>query len=272
MAKRPEKRRGKKASKEQKAKKSDRGAPEKRSPQKSRGVSAGAAAKKFGASTAARERTAPSGKKSAREQSPVAKGATEQRTERAPWSSDPPRVSATDEATVEVEALDEREAVAALDAAIARDAETLKEAKANHMAHSLLRAARLWNEQAIARVRARGFANARLSHTQVLPHLDLEGTRLTDLAARLDVTKQAAQQLINELEEAGLVERVPDPSDGRAKLIRFTAFGRRSILDGLDVLRGIEDELRRDIGDHAVDVLGAGLAKVVAFLEGRQKV
>ncbi len=182
-----------------------------------------------------------------------------------------PLVSATDEAAVEVEALDAREAVAALDAAIARDAQTLKAAKANHMAHSLLRAARLWNEQAIVQVRARGFANARLSHTQVLPHLDLEGTRLTELAARMDVTKQAAQQLVNELEEAGIVERVADARDGRAKLIRFTAAGRRSILDGLDVLRGIELELRQRVGDHAVDVLGAGLAQVVDFLEERQK-
>lgn len=156
-------------------------------------------------------------------------------------------------------------------AEIARDAQTLAAKKLDHVAHALLRAARLWNEQAIAEVRARGFSNARLSHTQVLPHLDLEGTRLTDLAERMDVSKQAAQQLVNELEEAGIVERIPDPRDGRAKLIRFTALGRRSLLDGLDVLRGIEEELRRELGDHAVSALGSGLGKVVSFLEARAK-
>ncbi len=135
------------------------------------------------------------------------------------------------------------------------------------MGHFLLRSARLWNEEAIARSRAGGFPSARLSHTQVMPHLDLEGTRLTELARRMDVTKQAAQELINELEQLGVVERVPDPSDGRAKLIRFSERGRRGLLQGLDVLAAIEGELRRSLGDRTMGELSGALAKALSFLE-----
>ncbi len=131
----------------------------------------------------------------------------------------------------------------------------------------LQRAARLWSEEAILRVRAGAFPTARLSHTQLAPHLDLEGTRLTELARRMDVSKQAAQELVDELHSLGLVERIADPSDGRAKLIRFSARGRRALFEGLDALGAIEDELRREVGDRVVRDLSAELGQVLAFLE-----
>lgn len=153
------------------------------------------------------------------------------------------------------------------DGGLTADAAALAAAKAVNVGHFLLRAARLWNEEAIARIRAGGFPSARLSHTQVMPHLDLEGTRLTELARRMDVTKQAAQELINELEQLGVVERVPDPSDGRAKLIRFSERGRRGLLQGLDVLAAIEGELRSELGDRTLGELSAALAKALGVLE-----
>lgn len=50
-----------------------------------------------------------------------------------------------------------------------------------------------------------------------------DGTRLTDLAAQAQITKQTAAHLVNELERSGYVERVTDPADGRARLVRLTA-------------------------------------------------
>jgi DNA-binding MarR family transcriptional regulator len=147
------------------------------------------------------------------------------------------------------------------------DASALAAAKEVNVGHFLLRAARLWNEEAISRIRAGGFPTVRISHTQVMPHLDLEGTRLTELARRMDVTKQAAQELINELEQLGVVERVPDPSDGRAKLIRFSAQGRRALFQGLDVLAAIEGELRRELGDRTMSELSGALGKALGVLE-----
>ncbi|MDJ1372271.1 MarR family transcriptional regulator [Gulosibacter molinativorax] len=48
------------------------------------------------------------------------------------------------------------------------------------------------------------------------------GSRISDLAEQAQITKQTATSLIDRLEEAGIVERVPDPTDGRARLVRGT--------------------------------------------------
>src|SRR5829696_584676 len=58
---------------------------------------------------------------------------------------------------------------------------------------------------------------------------DDAGTRVSVLAARAQVTKQSMGELVAHLEAHGYVERVPDPSDRRAKLVRTTALGRRAI-------------------------------------------
>src|SRR5215510_8733281 len=102
----------------------------------------------------------------------------------------------------------------------------LEAEKSKRTAQLLLKAARLVNERAIARVRERTGRPVRVAHTTLLPHVDLEGTRLTVLAKRLGVTKQAAGQLVDELEQFGMLERVADPADARAKLVKFSRRGQ----------------------------------------------
>src|SRR4051812_11894399 len=70
-----------------------------------------------------------------------------------------------------------------------------------------------------------GHAEVRPPHGDVLQYLDDGGTRVTELAARAQVTKQSMAELVLHLERHGYVERVPDPSDRRAKLVRATARG-----------------------------------------------
>lgn len=135
------------------------------------------------------------------------------------------------------------------------------------MGQVLLKAARLYNERAIARVRElTGAERLTLAHTTVLPHLDLEGTRLTTLAERMQVSKQFVGQLLEDLEELGVVERVPDPTDGRAKLVRFTPRGKRALLQGLDVLDEIEGAIVEAIGPKRAEALVASLGDVVEAL------
>ena len=93
------------------------------------------------------------------------------------------------------------------------------------------------------------------SHTAVIPNLPPDGIRLTDLAERLRVSVQRAGQLVQELERAGYVERTADASDARAKIVRFSARGRRLLADADEV----NAELRRDLAQR----LGAdGLAQL----------
>jgi DNA-binding MarR family transcriptional regulator len=81
------------------------------------------------------------------------------------------------------------------------------------------------------------------SHTAVIPNLPPDGLRLTVLAERLRVSVQRAGQLVQELEEAGYVEREDDPDDRRAKRVRYSARGRRLMQDVAEV----DDELWRDL-------------------------
>lgn len=143
----------------------------------------------------------------------------------------------------------------------------LDRAKRASVGQLLFKAARLFDEEALERVRARTGRAVRRSHTALLPHIDLDGTRLTTLAARLGVSKQAAGELAGELEQMGMLERVPDPTDGRAKLIRFSTRGRRGLLEGLEILRAIEAELAERVGEARMRALHAILLDVVDELE-----
>jgi len=131
----------------------------------------------------------------------------------------------------------------------------------------LFKSARLLNERAIARLRETTGQPVRAAHTALLPHIDLEGTRLTELARRLGTTKQAAAELVSELLEMGLLERVPDPVDGRAKLIRFSRKGRAGLLQGLALLGQLEAEITHAIGERRAKALHEALTRIVDLLE-----
>lgn len=75
--------------------------------------------------------------------------------------------------------------------------EKLEVAKRESVGQLLLKCARLLDERAVARVNREGGAQARLrpAHTRLVPHIEPEGTRLTELARRLGITKQAVGQV-----------------------------------------------------------------------------
>ena len=158
------------------------------------------------------------------------------------------------------------------------DADKLETEKAQSTVQLLFKAARVLNESAIDRVRSRTNKPIRVAHTTLLPHIDLEGTRLTDLASRLGVTKQAAGQLVDELVEMGMLERAPDPADARAKLVRFTKRGKAGIFEGLAVLKELEEEIAGLVGGPKLQTLHEVLTAIVrdaderADAEGSKKV
>jgi DNA-binding MarR family transcriptional regulator len=144
-------------------------------------------------------------------------------------------------------------------------------AKRASLAQVLFKSARLLNEQALARIREQTGKPIRPAHTTLFPHLDLEGTRLTDLARRVGISKQAVGQLVGDLEAMGWLERVPDPEDGRAKLVRFTRRrGKSSAMDGLALLGDMESELRRELGAESFDQLADLLGRLLDLLERRE--
>ena len=134
----------------------------------------------------------------------------------------------------------------------------------------LFKAARLANQQALAKVAAEPSglgARVRPAHTTLLPYLDFDGIRLTDLAARVGVTKQAVGQLVDDLEQLGMVEKIDDPDDRRAKRIRFSRRGFGALMHGLGVLRSVEDTLRAAVGDRRMRDLHQTLQLMIDALE-----
>ncbi|MFN7142271.1 MAG: MarR family winged helix-turn-helix transcriptional regulator [Myxococcota bacterium] len=144
----------------------------------------------------------------------------------------------------------------------------LAAAKAVSLGHLLLRTSRLLNDIGVARVRRDlGYDGLRAAHMQVLPHLDLAGTRATDLAKRMGISKQAVGQLLDEIEALGVIERVPDPADRRARLVRFTEKGRAGLLVGLGVLAGVERELVEAVGAETIARLKEDLTALLPVVE-----
>ena len=144
----------------------------------------------------------------------------------------------------------------------------LEKAKKGSVAQLLFKCARLVNERTLARANQLFGTELRAVHTTLFPHIDLvHGTRLTTLAERLGVSKQAAGQLVSELVDMGMLERRPDPEDGRANRICFVAKRRHGVLEGLDVLREEEEELRAAIGAGRFSALHDGLLALERVLE-----
>jgi DNA-binding MarR family transcriptional regulator len=97
---------------------------------------------------------------------------------------------------------------------------------AQSLAFGLLAASRALVDGVSAGVRARGFEDVRPAHGFAFARLSVGGATITQLAEHLDVTRQAAAQLVDELIAKGYVERRPHPGDGRARLIVLTDKGQ----------------------------------------------
>ena len=101
-----------------------------------------------------------------------------------------------------------------------------------------------------------------LAQARLFQRVDQRGSRLTHLAESAQVTKQAAGFLVDQLERGGYVERVVDPSDGRARLVSITARGYEVIAVAAMEQARIEAEWTRHLGPRAIDDLRRTLTRL----------
>ena len=101
----------------------------------------------------------------------------------------------------------------------------------------------------------RGHAEVRPPHGAVFQFLDDDGTRVSVLAERAQITKQSMAELVAHLERHGYVERTPDPTDRRAKLVRETARGREVYALAREFAAAAEARLARALGEAEFDEL-----------------
>jgi DNA-binding MarR family transcriptional regulator len=107
-----------------------------------------------------------------------------------------------------------------------------------------------------------GFDDITLAQMRLMQRLNPAGMRLTDLAASAMVTKQSAGELVDQLEQAGFVQREPDPTDGRARLITATdkAWQRAKIAEA--AVDAVERTWRKHLGAKAYAEMRRSLVKL----------
>jgi DNA-binding MarR family transcriptional regulator len=93
------------------------------------------------------------------------------------------------------------------------------------------------------------------AHTAVFQHIAPDGSRLTDLAERAQITKQSMGYLVDYLEQRGYLERRPDPSDRRAALVCLTERGWGQIHAAIAIIRTVEREWTRALGKQRMQQL-----------------
>ena len=93
-----------------------------------------------------------------------------------------------------------------------------------------------------------GFEDIRPAHTAVFQHIDADGTRLTDLAERAQMTKQSMGYLVDYLEQHGYLERRAVPGDRRASLICLTDRGWAQVQTALAIIAALENEWTQTLG------------------------
>jgi DNA-binding MarR family transcriptional regulator len=114
---------------------------------------------------------------------------------------------------------------------------------------------RVGSERLARRFAERGHAAVRAPHGNVFAYLDSAGTRVSVLAERAQITKQSMAELVIHLERHGYVERVPDPADRRAKLVRSTAKGEELYAIAREVVAEIEAEWTARLGRQRIALL-----------------
>ncbi len=128
----------------------------------------------------------------------------------------------------------------------------LFEAKDTNIAQLFMRAFYWVDESLQNLISAKGWPAITRAQSLVFVNIGEGVTRPSDIAARIGVTRQAIHQTLNELIEMGYLRLEPDPTDRRAKVIRYTEKGARLGLDALAALKDIEAELAKRIGQGSM--------------------
>ncbi len=133
--------------------------------------------------------------------------------------------------------------------------------RSDNVGRLLSNALRRFEERVLALMAERGHVRTRRSHVNLTRHLDVDGTRITELARRAAMTNAAMTELIDQCEAIGLVERASDLADKRVRIVRFTAGGLRWLDDFGLALAKAQRELVKEVGERETGVLLAALAR-----------
>jgi DNA-binding MarR family transcriptional regulator len=134
----------------------------------------------------------------------------------------------------------------------------------DHIGWTLFRAAQAWRSEFTAAMVAAGHDWFGQARANLMPYIGPGGVRQSDLVERSRLTKQAVQQFLDELERDGILTRVPDKSDARARRVMLTPSGLAAMRDADRIKLQIEGRWRTNLGSAEFDRLDALLRRVIA--------
>jgi DNA-binding MarR family transcriptional regulator len=120
---------------------------------------------------------------------------------------------------------------------------------------------RAMEARVLARVREAGY-KVTSAQGRIFARVGPSGTRLSDLATQAQVTKATAGFIVDQLERSGLVTRVPDPVDGRARLVTMTDEGQNAVRLAAEEVAAVEEEWTAHLGAHRMRQLRQTLTKL----------
>jgi DNA-binding MarR family transcriptional regulator len=101
-------------------------------------------------------------------------------------------------------------------------------------------------------------------HSPVLRHLPPEGGRVADLARATGLAKQSVAYVVEDLVSLGYLRSEPDPEDGRARRLHYTARGQKLLAALADASQIVEAELASSLGAPRLQLLRDALEAVLA--------
>jgi DNA-binding MarR family transcriptional regulator len=148
-----------------------------------------------------------------------------------------------------------------------KDRQEIANKRKNNIGVLFKYASRDFNQRALDKLRKYGYPELTLFHTSLISNLDIEGTRISILAKRANISKQAMGQVVSDLEKEGYIRRTADPNDQRAFIIHFTTKGWEFLKVAYDVKSEIEAEYIQIIGEQGMKELEHLLSKIVEYGE-----
>lgn len=122
-------------------------------------------------------------------------------------------------------------------------------------------------DEVYEKLKAEGFLDLRAAHRPLMRYPPIDGLRPSQLAARTSLSKQAANDLLRDLEKMGYLRLDPDPSDGRARIIRLTDRGWRFQHVSAHLSKAVGERWAKAIGQDRFDAFTETLRTIIALGE-----
>jgi len=131
------------------------------------------------------------------------------------------------------------------------------------LGRGLFTLARIYDAMVLQDIHAAGYTDIRPVHTNILRAVDVGGTRLTDVASTLNITKQATGQVVKELVELGYMSLLTVPHDTRVRMVVFTERGMSLLLHIGETFGHIDRHLAELVGEKALQSFREQLEQMI---------